>query len=307
MTVTRRQHHVWRSYLEAWATGNKIFCLQDGKIFNPNVANVAVQRDFYKLHTLTDTDVVCIRLLFKDSYEAVAPVIENFIAMFGLVGRLKKLVARNRAVAAHIDRYMIMAEEEFHSRLEGDIKPIFDAIRHKDLSFYHDPVLCGQFAHFLSLQHLRTKGMRERMFATVTALPEGFSLERCWPVLRHAAAVNIGGSLLVERHKRPLILLENDTGTPFITGDQPTVNLLAPPLGEKPRLLALYYPVSPRLAVILDEADEPTGFRQGQVSTPQVQTLNGYIQRAAHNQVFASAREVLERFIGPPHGRACSR
>lgn len=299
MTVTRRQHHVWRSYLESWATGNKIFCLQDGKIFSPNVVNVAVQRDFYKLQTLTNMDVMCIRLLFKDSHEAAAPVIENFIAMFGLVGRLKKLAARDPAIAVHIDRYMIVAEEEFHSHLEGDIKPVFDAIRNKDLSFYHDPVLCGQFAHFLSLQHLRTKGMRERMFATVTALPEGFSLERCWPVLRHAAAVNIGGSLLIERHKRPLVLLENDTGIPFITGDQPTVNLLAPPLGEKPRLLALYYPVSPRLAVILDEADEPTDFRQGQVSMAQVQTLNGCIQRAAHKQVFASEREVLDR-LNPP-------
>jgi hypothetical protein len=27
---------------------------------------------------------------------------------------------------------MIMAEEEFHAQLEGNIKPIFDAIRRKD-------------------------------------------------------------------------------------------------------------------------------------------------------------------------------
>ena len=29
MTVARRQHHVWRSYLEAWAADGKIFCLDD--------------------------------------------------------------------------------------------------------------------------------------------------------------------------------------------------------------------------------------------------------------------------------------
>jgi len=121
MTVTRRQHHVWRSYLEAWATDEKIFCLQDGKTFNPNVANAAVQRDFYKLHTLTDADVKGIRLFFKDSPPVAKPVIENFIAMFGLAGRLKELLASNPATASDIDKYMIMAEEEFHAQLEGNV------------------------------------------------------------------------------------------------------------------------------------------------------------------------------------------
>jgi hypothetical protein len=296
MTVTRRQHHVWRSYLEAWATDGKIYCLQGGKIFNPNIVNVAVQRDFYKLHTLTDADVQAIRLFFKDSRPEAKPVIENFIFMFGWAGRLRKLLSSDPPTAAYIDKYMIAAEEDFHAQLEGNIKPIFDAIRRKDLSFYRDPDLCGQFTHFLSLQHLRTMGMREKMFAGKTERPSGFSIARCWNVIYQIAAANTGGTLLTERDKRPLILLENDTGTPFITADQPTVNLLAPPPGQMPRLLAFYYPVSPRLAVILDEADEPTGFCPGKVSTEQVERLNNEIQCAAHKQVFASSRGVLELF-----------
>jgi hypothetical protein len=50
---TRRQHHVWRSYLEAWSTEKIIFCLQDGRIFPSNVSGVAVERDFHKLQELT--------------------------------------------------------------------------------------------------------------------------------------------------------------------------------------------------------------------------------------------------------------
>ena len=300
MTVTRRQHHVWRSYLEAWATNGKIWCLQDGRdgIFNPNVINVAVQRDFYKLHTLTDADVQAIRLFFKDSHPEAKQITENFIFMFGWAGRLKELLpAAPPAVASYLDKYIITAEEDFHAELEGNITPIFEAIRRKDLSFYGDPDLCGRFTHFLSLQHLRTKGIREKLFAKNPEMPSRISMERCWNVIYHSAAANIGGSLLVERDKRPLILLENDTSIPFITGDQPTVNLLAAPEGEMPRLLAFYYPVSPQLAVILDEADEPTGFQPGPVSTDQVERLNSEMQRVAHKQVFASSRKGLEPFV----------
>jgi hypothetical protein len=220
--------------------------------------------------------------------------------MLGFAGRLKADLPStgDPAIDAQLDRYIITAEEEFHARVESDIKPVFDAIRRKDLSFYNDPEFCGQFAHFLSLQNLRTKGVRERFLAAERERPSGFgggfSAERCWNIIAHCAAVNAGASLLLERKKRPLILLENDTGTPFITGDQPTVNLLGASRGETPRLLAFYYPVSPKLAVILDEVQERTGFPPGHVSVGQAEMLNRKIQQAAHKQVFASLRHVLE-------------
>jgi hypothetical protein len=78
--------------------------------------------------------------------------------MFGWVGRLKESRPfAPPAVAAYIDKYMITVEEDFHAELEGNIGPVFEALRRKDLSFYGDPDLCGQFTHFLSLQHFRTK------------------------------------------------------------------------------------------------------------------------------------------------------
>ncbi len=293
---TRRQHHVWRSYLDAWTTGRKLFCLQAGCIFEAPCRKVAVERDFYKLQTLTNADIHGIRLLMKDSPEYAKPVLENFLYMFGAPGRLKAALpfAGDAGVQAIIGHQIINAEEEFHARLEGNIKPIFDAIRAKDLSFYDDPLLCGQFTHFLSLQALRTKGVREKTLAR-TKEQLGFSLERCWNVVTHIMAVNVGCSLMLERKRRPLILLENHTGTPFITGDQPTVNLMRAPVpGDPPMLLAFYYPVSPTLSVILDEVEERTGFEAGPVSVEQVARLNREIQTAAHKQVFGNSREILQ-------------
>ncbi|MDQ2762547.1 MAG: DUF4238 domain-containing protein, partial [Pseudomonadota bacterium] len=119
------------------------------------------------------------------------PVLENFITIFGAFGRLKSKLPPNLVkdaeLLALLDHAIINTAEDFHAQIEGDIAPIFDAIRRKDLSFYDNPDLCGQFTHFLSLQNLRTKGVRHRALAKPTEIP-GFSLERSWNVLTHMMA-----------------------------------------------------------------------------------------------------------------------
>lgn len=214
MTGTRRQHHVWRSYLESWATDAQIFCLQEGRIFRTNVVNVGVERDFYKLHTLTDEDIQGIRLLIGTGPSAATSVLENFITLFGAFGRLKAQLpphlADDMKLQALLDHAIINTAEDFYAQLEGNIAPIFDAIRRKDLSFYEEADLCGQFTHFLSLQNLRTKGVRHRVLAKRAGLPglslerslPGFSLERSWNVLTHMMAVHAGGSLMCKRRRQ---------------------------------------------------------------------------------------------------------
>jgi len=89
MNDTRRQHHVWRYYLKAWATGEQLFCLQDGRIFPSNVSGVAVERDFYKLQTLTRQDIEAIRLISAKAHPASKRVHETFLIYFGIYGWLQ--------------------------------------------------------------------------------------------------------------------------------------------------------------------------------------------------------------------------
>jgi hypothetical protein len=60
----------------------------------------------------------------------------------------------------------------------------------------------------------------------------------------------------------------------------------------------LYYPVSPWLAIILDEVKDRTGFSAGVVSIEQVTALNREIQAASHKQIFGHSLQILESLMG---------
>lgn len=290
MSTPRRQHYVWRSYLEAWATDEKIFCLQDHRIFSTNVSNVAVEKDFYKLQELTKEDLECVKGIIDNADPAARPVLEGFLAYFGFPGGLQANadLIGNSELEAQVRHEIISAEEKYHASLERDMVPIIASLRRRDALFYDDDKQCEGFLYFLCVQYLRTKRMRDQV-APITTRLKGFNVDWCWNVLRHIFAANLGCSLYRERKRRSLLILENDTSSPFITGDQPIINLLA-----SSKLLAFYYPLSPTTAIILDEVKCRCGYTSGQVSIKQVAGLNRRIYQAAQLQVYGSSKEVLE-------------
>ncbi len=292
----RRQHHVWKSYLRAWAHDEKIFCLQSGRVFESNISSVAVERDFYKLPTLSKKDIEYIRLLIGKSPNPATRLYKDFLMLFSIFGWLKDNLPPHMAsdpeFESLIDKQIINTEEDFHSSIESNMMPILNAIRQRDISFYNDDEQCIKFLHFLSLQSFRTKGTRERVIEK--PYPSDFNIGNCWNILRLIFAMNVGASLFLDRKKRPLFLIENNTGIPFITGDQPVINLFSSPqLTEAPTLLTLYYPVTPWLAIVLDEAKERCGYGTGVLSLDQVSKLNREMHAASFMQVFGHSREVL--------------
>ena len=295
---TRRQHHVWRSYLEAWSTDQIIFCSMDGEIFPSNVSGVGVERDFHKLPALTSDDIQGIRWLIGNTDPLAKRVQENFLTAFGFPGWLlanpPPHLAGNVEYEAQLRHQVINAEEDWHAALEGEMAPVIAALRRRDASVYADDERCIPFLHFLCLQSLRTKGVRDRVAARTSEV-NGFSIARCWNILRHIFAVNIGASLYLEREKRPIRILENDTDTPFVTGDQPVVNLFPSQIPDKPpKLLSLYYPISPSTGLIIDEVEHRCGYTSGPISVGQVRMLNSRIRDASYRQLFGSSEKALQ-------------
>ena len=94
--TTRRQHYVWRKYLEPWTTpkgkSRQIWFLRresEAPILT-DVTNVAVERDFYRLSDLEigDTEYVRKLAIWPDTNARLKKLNEGWIAEFELFSRL---------------------------------------------------------------------------------------------------------------------------------------------------------------------------------------------------------------------------
>ena len=297
-TLKHRQHHVCQTYLRGWATDDKIWVLQGELIHRAQLKDVAVQRHFYKLQPLTKEDREFLAAWISKSPEKSRKTHENFVTMFGLPATLRACmtdaeVSANPELVALLDEQIINAEEDFHADIESRVAPQIEALRRGDVSFFSDKEIGAQFSHFLALQHFRTNAVRSRAIKRFLERA-GMDISRSWNTLAHILASNVGLTFYQERRLNPLVLLRNETSVPFITSDQPTVNLLGGTDDDKgPEHLALYYPVTPNLAVLLDAMDQPCGLVGKTLSKGDVETLNAQVVRTAHRQIFASCEEIL--------------
>jgi hypothetical protein len=82
-TMGKLQHSVPRFYLRAWADREKIYCLQDNEIRNPNIKGVGAENYFYRLQELSPEDVDFLReAIIKDSPEGLKASHEQLVDAF---------------------------------------------------------------------------------------------------------------------------------------------------------------------------------------------------------------------------------
>jgi len=292
----RRQHHVWQQYLRAWATDGAVFCLQNDRIESRGTSVVAVEKDFYKLADLADGDLAVIRFLAIDGANAIAkPVHENFLRLLMRPGLMLNALKAKGADPALIDELLDITRtnilEEYQTLIENNFGPLLDIALSGDLSFYDRDDDCMSFALYIATQYMRTKGIKTKVVELVLR-KNNLDLSRTWDILAHIFATNIASTIYVARKRQALVLLRNETSVPFITGDQPVINLHAatPAAADK---LVLYYPLSPHLALVLCELDEPPPLPEGPLSEATVADLNRRIVKAAHRQVFGDTEAAL--------------
>ena len=295
------QHYVWRYYLEAWQREDGLVCCsRSGKLLPPTrPKRLMVERDYYKLSCITKADVTFLRP-FIESAGSVALIQShrNLVTAFVRIAAANELIQRSdrlpdadkrRAQAVVVD-----TEEKLHQRVEGDAKPFLEQLRQRHTDFIATYETSMAFSHFIAQQYFRSKRIREAIGKQL-AKQDRSHLKH---IVCHIAAVNVGGSLFVDRAGFDIILLENSDNAGFITSDQPIVNLLGTRDSRETRDLAFYYPLSPSLSCVIVPKD--FGLQSSNIPVGIVEDLNRLMAWEAADFLVANTDEVLQYILNKP-------
>jgi hypothetical protein len=301
----RRHHYVWRGYLRAWAIDEKIYCLCNNKIINPNLMGVAVQKDFYKLNELSNDDIEFIRNhIIKISPKESRRCHENLLNAFTYVHQsLKKYPeiksSKNPEVREAIDLYLHNQEEDLHTGIESIGEKYLECLRNKDVAFFETDKGFRDFIYYLCIQYMRTKKIRESNIKKFRSTPHQNAMNKSWNIISHILATNMGGSFYIDRKNFKLMMIENNTKNDFITGDQPVINIfsLSTIKDEPVENIAFYYPISPKLAVFVIEKNRFEGMTILSVTEQEVDSYNEAIIQCSFEQVFSLKRGTLEQIL----------
>ena len=264
-----------------------------------------VERDFYRLSPFTKADAE-----FFDSWlqSRVSPhwrkTHQSLYISFARIANANEILQKRSGISdaekLNAQNLVIETEEKLHGEIEKRALPVIRALRQKNLEFLNDYKATMDFFHFIAHQYFRTKSVREKIGKVLATITPDYDFSRLRNLFCHCFADTFGGSLFVDRKIFDIVFLENQNGE-FITGDQPVVNLVRKESMEHDDI-ALYYPLGPRLAVLIAFK----GFRCGSMAVPYetIEELNKSIAFESNHFRVAVSEEALQPFVGDsPRGQ----
>ena len=309
----RGQHYVWRKYLEAWSTDEQIWCYRDKKIFHTNLKNVGRQRDFYKPNLLTQDEVRIIKTYLIEPMDSdlLKRLNMGWLDNFEQISEIQRFVERRRQLTSNPDKEIIQlfdalevslhnSEENFHSNIESDAKNYLASSINEDLSFFERDKDHIGFLIYICLQYFRTKKIKDLTPDINDFFGFKFmNMENFVAFLRLYGATNVGASIYREKGLWKLVLLRNQSDVPFITCDQPVTNTYAfgKPVDTQVDDLAFYYPITPKLALLVTQDKRYSHTDASDVDEMEVNTYNAIAVNASHEQMYSNDEQVLKDLL----------
>jgi hypothetical protein len=302
-----KQHYVWRYYLDSWSDKQQIFCLRDGRIFKANIKDLAQERDFYQLQELNAEDLKILNAFIDTFPVHLQAAHRGLLEVFSMPHRGKSIITgleRMFDLSKHLEAYDLKRtikvminnlEEELHSDIESQSIKFISDIRSEDASFWDNADSKLNFLQFVSLQMVRTKKMQNNIYSLIEMkMPEHQNLKKLWGAMRHMISMNLAHATF-SKTEYGLRLLLNDSNVPFITSDQPVVNTFSEglALSERPEKFEMYYPLSPKKAILITEKEDGIDFLEAK----EVERYNECLFSLSHEQVYSSSEKSLERFL----------
>jgi hypothetical protein len=307
-TLQKNQHYVWRHYLLAWARGNQVWCVRAPATtaFSPNVSNIGSETFFYRVSELDEADLAYLEgIIARATTRELQDLNRGWIECFQRSFAIRRLLsggdiseALRAQLAQALDEIDKTIAERYHGSVEGRAKPILERLRRGDAAFYEDLSGAIVFIEFLVHQYFRTARMRNLAGRLPQLVPH--KPERTWPIESFIYATNVGASVVAQRKNYRITLLKNGTAVPFISSDQPVINLNS----HEDEELCLYYPLSPKFALVYHADSERFPDARMSLSTLEVELYNFELYRRSDSQTYSNDRDYLEALVKLPKMQA---
>lgn len=310
MQTKKRHHYIWQYYLKSWTDQkNQVCCyfLQENKYESRNTSSIGVSKYFYRSHKLTNDDLKYIEsIIGKASSPHQQNINQNwldFLQQYYLLNdQIKASISSNqlkkiRDLEQLINRFEKMLFEELHTSIEDSAKEILSDLRDGNKVNWTDENTIN-FLFFMMNQFMRTRRQKVIYMNSIAGdedrrlkfLPN-WCPDRTWNIQAIILATNIGFSIYRDIENYSFDVLENNTPAPFITGDQPILNL-GNPITEQD--LWMYYPLSPNRCLILQPKDNR---KYSSLDLKDINFLNAKIYNEAFEQVYSHDEVCLKKII----------
>jgi hypothetical protein len=300
----KRNHYVWRKYLESWEAEGQVYCLRDGLINKRNSRNLAVEKYFYKIDLINPLEYEFIKMLgMPNGQEGVLKKInEEWLQIFDNIFNLLKSAkfAKDLSIEKTVT---LQAMEDFHCQIENRGVCLGDLLR-QDVDFWKDEDKRIDFLFYLFFQYFRTKRRRNACLDVCNNILKKSCVNNLFTLSSTGYAIlsaffSSNMAYVFSNETASIRLIRNNSGINFITGDQPVVNIIQDKTeGELyPRDVELYYPVSPKLGIFVSHNATFSLEYEEVVSSDEVISLNGMIADDHEEQLFGNRREDLMPFL----------
>lgn len=308
--IKKKHHYVWAYHLKQWATGNDVFYItKTGKIACDSVKGLSQERGFYKINPLQKKDVEYLtnwsKTFPKHLHEQHMRFLKDFIGLSYISNTIQKRHLKTEEVKNLDLAIQYNSFENLHTSFECGVLPVMKELHKGSEKILAIKEYMIDFCSYVGLQFTRTKTFKEKSIAAIktnsflTAVyPDKVELtERNWWFISFMLGINVGFSLFSSRAKNNHIFICNDTEIPFITSDNPVINI-HPSLAklsrnEAPKNLDLYFPISPRYAYMINESTVYDELSDS-IEETDVQKLNSLMARESDQTIYGNSKEILE-------------
>jgi len=317
LQAKRRHHHVWANYLTRWGNGtnNVYYTTSKKNIAHDSVRRIVVDDYFYKATFLESIHIKVIKFAYQhcsDEHKKINDLcLDRFLKIQEEETKYRNSGIKNPLIEKYLHAKRCNTLENLHTAHENSTLPILSALADEKLEILQDVNNMAAFMAFFGQQFCRTKTVRDKAIQNFSRQDAKHceiakAMEHAWWLISYILGINLSVNLFRNQHNSTHALLINKTEMPFITSDQPIINVhecVKDTNTTAPENADFYYPISPRVAYMVCDSKR---FQSGKndVDSNTVEELNTKIAAQSLVHIIGDSKNAIQpfiKFIGQRH------